>query len=217
MAWNPYDDIFNPVGIEDDYRYAPWENVERYNQPNPTPPAGPVAPAAEEEGGGGGGGGGYGQGPYTEGWVSNLLGPGGFFEQWQQGGYGYDPEWLRKSTVGAEDYWNQQRDQWYDAGTEDLATSGRLYSGGPRSAMTRDIEEAYRENLGGDINNLMIQNLESQFAGRGDWFENLMGAITGERGYGLDLQQLGLQGAGLGLQETGMYMNFLINLLGMGV
>ena len=193
----------------------PWSDPDLPPDPpsrdDPAPPGGPIPPGyvPDEDGlteGDEGGGGGGGQGPWAGQWADWLGG--NFFNQWQKGGYGFDPEWLRRSIVGSEDYWNQQRGDWYGATTENLQSTGRLYSGGPRSAMTRDIEEAYRENLGQDVNRLNIENLQSQFQGRQDFFNSLMGYITGERGYGLDTRRLDLA-------ESGAYMEFLLGLLGM--
>ena len=222
---NPWDELYGG-GVGNEYETG-WEQYGDPQQflPGNTPPATPwEAPVEEEPSGGGGGGaatGGYGQGPYGEFWAGELGKPGGFFNQWQEGGYGYDPEWMRQQTVGAEDYWNEWRNRMGGEATENLATTGRLYSGGPRSRMQTDIDEAFRENLGGDINKLSIANLESQLSGRQNFFNSLMGYLSGERGYGLDLEQLGisraglgLQGQALGLQETGMYMDFLMGLMG---
>jgi len=224
MAQNPFDDLYGGRA-DPEYGIPGNEYFERFNQPSPPVEQVPwEAPAQEEPAGGGGGGalGGYGQGPYGEFWANYLGQPGGFFSQWQKGGYGYDPEWFRKQQVGMEDYWNEWRNRMGEEATANLATSGRLYSGGPRTRMQADIDEAFRENLGKDINQLSIANLESQLRGRQDFFNSLMGYLSGERGYGLDLEQLGLsraglgmQGRGLDLQETGMYMDFLLNLMGM--
>lgn len=214
MAYNWYDELYGS-NIDDTYGIPETgDYFERFNQPDPTPPATPWEAPVEEETGGGGGGG-YAQNPYIGDWVNRMFQPGGFFSQWAKGGYGYDPEWMRQQQVAGEDLINEWANRMTEQANLDLVGTGRFYSPGTRQGYYRDIDEARLQRLGDLQQGLSQAQLESQYAGRQAWLQALLGAIAGEREYELGLGNLGVARGQLGLAEQGYYGDMLTSLLGM--
>jgi len=199
---DPYNDPSNP--------FDPYETGAR-----PTPATIPPWSLYEEEPSGGGGGGGYVQNPYMQSWVDRMFAPGGLFAQWQKGGYGYDPEWMRQQMVGGEDTINEWAQRMTDAANLDLVGTGRFYSPGTRQGYYGDIDEARLQRLGDLRTGLAQAQMQSQLGDRQAFLQMLMNAIAQERQYELGLGNLGVARGSLGLQRQGYYGDILRTLLGM--